>query len=226
MGKTVSKYILEIKFKPDSRILDKRGEIAESLLKEQFTDWNIQENRIDFSKKGNEEFGAYFSYRGLGVYSSYPNKLPFFKRNVKDFINSAWEYFESDTILRIGIRGIYLTEADKYQATFDKYKSTLFTVDNTLLEKFGGKLYDFAVPMNFTDGKDYFHVNTGPMYREQSEAIFDKIKDLPKFGVYVDVDFFKKDFLSIVKKEEVQAFIEKGLKKTEEINDLIQGMTV
>lgn len=224
--RTIFKNIIEVRFEPDSKILDKRGEITGSILNSQFTDWVIQENRIDFSKKGNEEFGAFFSYKNLGLYASYPNLLPFIKKNTKQFITSTWDYFKSNKIHRVGVRTVFLTETENYQKTFDSYKEKFFKVDEEMLSKFDGKLYDFGFPMNFVDGENYINVNTGPMYAKQSAQFFDKIKDIPKFGIFVDVDYYMKDCSLITKKEELIKFIEKGLDKARGYNEIITDRVV
>ena len=51
MEKIFSKHIVEIRHKPNSRFLDRRGETAELLAGSFFDQWGISNNRIDFSSK-------------------------------------------------------------------------------------------------------------------------------------------------------------------------------
>jgi hypothetical protein len=220
-NRTISKYFIEIRFEPDAGILDKRGKIAASVLKKQFTDWIIQENKIDFSKKGNDEFGAYFSYRNLGIYSSYPNALPFIKNSSKDFIKSTWDYFKNNKIQRIGVRTISLTETTDYQKTFDAYKENFFKINEETLGKFDGKLYDVGFPMDFIDGNKFTHIMTGPMYAKQSSQHFDKVKDIPKYGIFVDVDYYMDDCSSISTPQDLIKFIEEALNKGKHYKEII-----
>jgi len=65
MSKVISKHILEIRYKPNSRFLDRRGEIAYILSGQMFDQWNIGNNRIDFANKKHHNIEAFFSYRNL-----------------------------------------------------------------------------------------------------------------------------------------------------------------
>lgn len=220
-ARTIAKYFIEVRFEPDAKILDMRGEIATSVLKKQFTDWVISENKIDFSNKGTDEFGANFSYKGLGIYSSYPNPLTFIKNSAESFIKSTWDYFKDNKIQRIGIRTVSLTETTDYQKTFDAYKEKFFKVNEEMLSNFDGKLYDIGFPMNFVDGNKYIHMMTGPMYAKQSTQYFDNIKDIPKYGIFVDVDYYMEDCLSISTSKALINFIIEALDKEKRYREII-----
>ena len=77
MKKIISKHLVEIRYKPSSRFLDKRGEIADLLSSTTFDQWNISSNRIDFSSKEQENIGAFISFRNLGLFTNYPNTQDF-----------------------------------------------------------------------------------------------------------------------------------------------------
>ncbi len=108
MSKKISKHLIEIRYKPNSRFLDRLGEVAELLSGAIFDRWQISSNRIDFSSKEQENIGAFISFRNLGLFANYPNTQEFFVEKAKEFIRSAWTHFPSGKITRVGIRSTYL----------------------------------------------------------------------------------------------------------------------
>jgi hypothetical protein len=206
--------------------LDKRGEIADSLSGENFDQWNISNNRIDFSSKGNEEFGAFFSFRNFGLFANYPNTQEFFTEEAKDFIKNAWTHFPTDKITRIGIRSTYLIEAKDFKSSFDKYRSKFLALADSDLQEFGGDLIDLGFPLNFATGEDFFNVNTGPMEKSQSkEMVVDDEDKLPKTGIYVDIDYFRKEFSPHITQKNVLDFVDRGIQKADTVSKLIAEWT-
>ncbi len=222
MGKIISKHLIEIRYKPNSRFLDKRGELADNLSGGIFDQWTISANRIDFSKKGDENIGAFISYRNLGFFTNYPNAQNLFVEKTKEFIRTAWQHFPTGKITRIGIRSTYLSEAKDFKTVFDNLKNKFLAFSNDELKQFNGDLIDFAFPLNFVAGEDFFNVNAGPMEKTQSKEILaGEFEELPEAGLYVDLDYFRKEFTPYITQKQVFEFIDKGIKKGEEINKLL-----
>lgn len=226
MDKILSKHLIEIRYKPNSRFLDKRGEIADSLSGATFDQWNISNNRIDFSSKEHEDFGAFFSFRNFGLFANYPNTQEFFAEKAKDFIKAAWAHFPTGKITRIGIRSTYLIEAKDFKSAFDKYRSKFLALSDSDIEGFGGDLIDLGFPLNFATGEDFFNVNTGPMEKAQSKEMVVGDEDkLPKTGIYVEVDYFRKEFSPHTTQKNVLDFVDKGIQKSATVSELISEWT-
>lgn len=225
MKKIFSKHIVEIRYKPNSRFLDKRGEIAESLANTLFDQWNISNNRIDFLSKENENILAFFSFRNLGLFTNYPNTTDFFKEKAKDFIRSAWMHFSADKITRIGIRSTSLIESKSFKNSFDEYRKKFLGLSDEDLKKFDGDLIDVGFPLNFAVGEDFFNITTGPMEKSQSKGFLIDDKELPASGIYVDTDYFRKEFSPHITQKNVLDFVDKGIDKAEKIKDLVAGWT-
>jgi len=224
-NKTFSKHIIEIRYKPNSRFLDRRGEIAELLAGTFFDQWDISNNRIDFSSKGNENILAFFSFRNFGLFTNYPNTTDFFKEKAKDFIRSAWIHFSADKITRIGIRSTYLIGSKSFENSFDEYRKKFLGLSDEDLKKFDGDLIDIGFPLNFATGEDFFNITTGPMKKSQSKEFLIDSEELPASGIYMDIDYFKKEFSPHITQKNVLDFADKGIDKAEKIRDLIAGWT-
>ncbi len=225
MSKIISKHLVEIKYKPSSRFLDKRGEIADLLSSTTFDQWNISTNRIDFSSKEQENIGAFISFRNLGVFTNYPNTQDFFVEKAKDFIRSAWTYFPTGSITRVGVRSTYLIEAKDFKSAFDNYRSKFLAITEDELKQFNGDLIDIGFPLNFVVGEDFFNVTTGPMEKSQSKEMVIDDEKLPKTGIYVDVDYFRKEFSPHTTQKNILDFIDKGIKKADDVSKLIVKWT-
>lgn len=225
MRKIFSKYTVEIRYKPNSRFLDKRGEVAELLAGPFFDQWNISNNRIDFSNKANENVVAFISFRNLGLFTNYPNTADFFKEKANDFIKSAWTNFPTSKMTRIGVRSIYLIETESFKNSFDEYRKKFLGLSDEDLKKFEGDLIDLGFPLNFAVGEDFFNVTTGPMEKSQSKEFLIDNEELPASGIYVDTDYFRKEFSPHIIQKNVLDFVDKGIDKAEKIKDLIAGWT-
>ena len=69
----IAEYVVEIRFKPNARVLDKRGEIASNLLSKLLNQWSISSNQILLSSKENLDTKAVFSFKNVSFVSNYPN---------------------------------------------------------------------------------------------------------------------------------------------------------
>ena len=221
MSKKISNHIIEIRYKPDSRMLDKRGEIAQGLLSATFEHWDITNNRIDLSNSKNPNITAFFSFRNLGVASSYPNKISDFLKTAQAFIKSAWNFFPNNTITRIGVRSAFLIETKDFKKAFDGYRNKFLKLSDNDIKEFGGDLIDFAFPLNFMDGENNFNVMTGPMEKGQSIGLFKGEKDIFDSGIYVEIDYFRTEFSPHMIVKRAIELLNQGTKKAEELADLI-----
>jgi hypothetical protein len=224
MPKIFSKHIIEIRYKSNPRFLDRRGEIVEMLSGSLFDQWSIANNRIDFTSKKNENIAAFFSYRNLGLFSNYPNTTEYFKDKAREFIRAAWSYFLTKKITRIGIMSIYLIESKNFKESFDRYRSSFLGLSDDNLKKFEGDLIDLGFPLNFTVGEDFFNITTGPMEKIQSKEFIINDEELPDAGIYIDVDYFRKELSPYITQKNVLEFLDKGIEKADKVKSVIQDL--
>ena len=225
MEKIFSKHIVEIRYKPNPRFFDKRGELVESLVSNLFNQWNVSNNRINFLSKENEKISAFFGFRNFGLFTNYPNTTNFFKEKSKDFIHSAWTHFSTDKITRIGIRSIYLVGSKNPKKFFDEYRKKFLGLSDEDLKKFDGDLININFSLNFASGEDFFNIITGPMKKSQSKKFLIDDEKIPTSGIYVDTDYFRKEFSPHITQKNVLDFVDKGINNAAKIKDLIAGWT-
>jgi hypothetical protein len=204
--KATSKHVIEIRFKPDARFLDKRGIVADNLASPLFKRWNISSNRVDLSSEENQNVRAFFSYRNLGVVSTSPNKTEFFTQTAESFVRAAWQHLPNREFSRVGVRSMFLIEA------VQAYRERFLKLTDEELGEFKGDLIDIGFPLNFACGEDFFNVMTGPMRKEQAAHFFGEC-DLPPVGIFVDVDFFRKDLSPHVTPKNIAELLHNGISK-------------
>lgn len=221
--KMLQKHILEIRFTPTPSIVDKRGVIAESLVGDLLNGWSIGDNRINFTNKENKNFGAFVSYKNFGFISESPNDTDFFSENSKDFVKKTWNYIPTGKITRIGVRSTYLVEQSNFEKALENLKKEFLNLNGGKLEKFGGKLVDVGLPLNFKEGDVKFNINFGVMEKEQSSQFFIDEESVPDCGVFIDVDYFQDDNFSSVsaKQSNILQFIDNGLTKSKNVMETV-----
>ncbi len=223
MGNCISKHIVEIRFKPNASILDKRGHIAESLLGTRFDSWEIGPNRINLKNKDCKEIAGFFSVKNMGFSSAHPRSLKDFIDEAKDFIKGAWGFRGTSEITRIGVRSRFLTEVSDFKEAFVAYRDCFLKLGGEEIKKFGGELKDVGFPMTFKMGDRSFNITTGAMEKKQALEYYGDEEGVPEASNYVEVDYFKTAFRGEYKQRDALRFIEVGTKKAEEINKLISG---
>lgn len=220
MTKEIAKYVVEIRFTPDPRILDKRGEIAENISNNFLEEWKISSNKIEFTSKENESALAYFSYKNFALVSDYPNDKNFFLDKSEQLIKSSWQYFPTNKIIRLGVRSTFFIKTDSFKKTFESYKDSFLKIEDNKLKEIG-ELVDMGFPLNFIVDNDHIHTTTGPMEKEQAKQSFGEIEEIPESGIFLDVDYFRKDFSSYIKQKDVLDFVKKAVDKSDDIKNTI-----
>lgn len=221
MSKCISKHLVEIRFKPSPSVLDKRGQIAESLSGKLFDRWGISQNRIDFRNKDCKYVTGFFSFRNIGFSSVYPQPLEYFVEKAKDFIKRAWVFFGTNDITRIGVRATFLSEVADFKESVKAYRNCFLKLSEEEVKKFGGDLVDVGFPLNFRAGDKFFNITTGPMEKAQAVNYYGDEEGIPETSIYLDVDYFKTTFKSTLRQKQVLDFIDEGTQKAQEINNLI-----
>lgn len=228
INQILSEHIIEIRFKPNANILDKRGEITTALTSNIFDQWSISDQQILLSSKENTKVQGSFSYKNTSFQTSYPNNTEFFLSHAENFIKSSWSSFPSNEIARIGIRTRYIVPVKDFKTAFDSYRKTFLGLNDKQIERFGGNLIDLGFPLNFVDGQNFFNVTTGPMEKKQFIQIF-KEEDGEDFfadGLFLDVDYFKQEFSPYTKQKDVINFMKAGVKKAETVLSVVTDLII
>lgn len=224
--KLINEHVIEIRFKPDARILDKRGEIANLLTVNPFDQWNISTNKINFLSKDNPNLEAYFSFKNTGLISSYPNETKSFIEETEKFIKTVWNHFPTNEITRVGIRSRYVLPAKDFKTMFDAYKEKFLGIKDDDLKKLGGDLIDLGFPLNFVDGENFFNIHTGPMEKKEFSNLVKNQDEIFDNGVFLDFDFFKEKFSPYTKQKDIVDFLKLGVKKAENALSVISGWII
>lgn len=223
MNKKISeKLICEVRVKPDSIFLDKRGEIANIISKNKtFLHWNIGPNKIDFSSDSNKNIKAQFSYLGFSVSSESPNNRSYLVGNLKTIIEDTWEYWSHNSIKRTGARSTYVIEVDSFKEIFGLIKEKFLIPGG--LNICSSSLYDIGISLNFSDGEKFSHVSIGPMEEKQIKENFpdQTKKDLPKNALFIDIDSFKNSLSPNIQKKDLISLIKELFIENEKIKENI-----
>lgn len=193
---SVSEHILEIRYKPNPKILDYRGTWAELISKElSLSEWLILENRIDiFDKPKKETFFVGFRNSGYICFNSPTSN--YFPDKATKFVKYLFslEVFGNPIIVeRLGVRSKFITP---HQPGFDdlreRYASRYLVLTDKAREAIGAKLADIGGPLNFADKLGNFNTFSGPMVQDQMKEFIQQQPEYPEVGLYYDIDYWQK----------------------------------
>lgn len=190
----LNEHVLEVRYKPNPKVLDNRGSWAEAIS--DFMDlplWRITENRIDIydEKNGDRAFVGFLN-AGFIVHNT-PTKNYFSDKAVKFFryLFTLKDFPKTPHVERIGVRSKFCKE---YKGSFDQLREKYISNYLSLTEKakniINSELIDIGGPLNFADKYGNFNTMSGPMTDEQLSQSFNKPEDVPAVGLYFDIDYW------------------------------------
>jgi hypothetical protein len=222
----VSKHIVEIRFKPDGNMIDRKGYIANFLVdgNNLFDRWSI-EDRVNLRADDNPNIKAFISHKNVGVTSHHPNNSDLFIAEASKFIHSAWSLFGDRPLLRLGVRSTLVVPVGDFAATVERYKDKFLKLDNSDLQQLGGEIIDVGFPIHFVSGDDCFNIMTGPMKSEQIQMFMKEVdsKYYPSVGIFLDLDYSRTKFSGRMKQQAVCDYISSGVAKAYDILNTIQN---
>ena len=192
----ISEYIFEVRYKPNPKIMDLRGNWAE-LISEHLSlpHWLIVENRIDiFNNDKNELAFVGFRNSGFTCFNS-PTENYFPEKAVKFFkFLSDLKGFEKPLFVeRLGVRSKFISA---YKEDFSKLLDLFIVRYINLTEKakkeIDATLIDIGAPLNFVDHLGNFNTMSGPMKKEQMKVFITKADTYPEVGLFYDIDYWSK----------------------------------
>jgi len=191
-------FTVEIRFKPNPRMLDHRGDWAARLCERlDLPKWVIADNIIDIHDEPTTQ-RAIIAYNrcaltmidvgGCEVFTARAAKLLTCLFELPDFGTRLWVY-------RLGVKPRFCTPFDgAFEQLLKQVKDRYFDLKTEAHEAVvsSATLVDIGAVLEFRDDCGDFKSQCGAMKRQQSKAIMDyrKEDDLPLVGFYYEIDYF------------------------------------
>lgn len=192
---TPTEVTFEIRYRPNPRVLDVRGEWADDLSSHlTLPHWNIVENRVDIFSSDKQDH-AFVSFRNAGMVVQNPPTENYFSDKAVRFVKRLLSFPVMGSSLHVERIGLRYKQAIPYDLTFEALVAQLTAsyirlspeLETAML---GARLEDMGAPLNFVDSVGHFNTVVGPMKEEQFKQSFRSDQNLPAVGVFVDVDYW------------------------------------
>lgn len=198
MPTKVTEHVCEIRFKPNARVLDYRGQWAELIAEHMnASEWHIRENRLDvFDKSEARRF--FLAFRNCGVTIRDAATGTYFLDHAGRFLQYALSFDPIQKPVVVERLGVRLRSFRSFDGTFDtllmRYTSRVLTLTPGAAEVLGGNLLDIGGNLNFSDDVGTYHTMSGPMKAEQAKKFLerDEAYEFPNVGVFMDCDYWSK----------------------------------
>lgn len=226
----INEQILEIRYKPNPKVLDYRGSWAEAISDHmKLPEWRILENRIDIFNESNRD-RVFVGFKNAGfVTHNAPTKNYFSDKAVKvfRFLFTLTGFDKTPFIERIGVRSKFCKE---YEGTFDelreKYVSNYLCLTDKAKKIMDAKLMDIGGQLNFADRYGNFNTMSGPMISAQMAQYFEATEEFSKVGLFFDIDYWLKPEKTMDSQEilkTIEQFANSGWDKYESATKVIWG---
>jgi len=198
----VAQHVFEMRHAASGTFLDVRGYIADYIRAEGFfPHWKIDANVINFRDeigaiKSDGAFVGYKSAGYIGLNSQTRNYFP-------DRASSFWKlliknnHYKIPQPVRFGARTTLFIPSE---LSFDEINKTMFehyfTDKSRLL--IGGKETDFQFTIELKEDVYDVRLLAGPLHKNEAGQYFQfESENFKKCGIYLDIDYFKTDNLSL-----------------------------
>lgn len=190
----LSEHTLEVRFKPNSVMLDHRGSWAAIIAAETgLTEWKIIENRVDFRPPDKSQL-AFISFRNFGMTIKDQPTPNFFADKAKKLIRVVMRLkgFEDPLpIERIGLRAKICQPVEcDFAEVANHVREVFFKTE--ALEKLGGdeNVIDVAAVLYFKTSLGQINSQISANNAEQLKRIFPAHTDYPEASWAADLDYF------------------------------------
>ncbi|OGC04850.1 hypothetical protein A2276_02675 [candidate division WOR-1 bacterium RIFOXYA12_FULL_43_27] len=226
----LNEHIMEIRYKPNPRIIDLRGQWAEEISAHmKMSEWAIVENRVDIFRKDNHD-RVFVGFRGMGFICHRSDSKSYFPDHAIRFLKFIFSLdgFEKNPLIdRIGVRSKFCIEYEKnFEELRDLYASKYIVLSDRAKKIINAKLVDLAGPWNFADDLGNFNTQSGPMVKTQIAQFFNDeiVTQLPDVGLFFDIDYSVKPRKSMREDEVVKlvgGFAERAWKRNEDFKKIV-----
>jgi len=227
-----NEMLVEVRYKPNARILDFRGTWAKAISEfMELPHWQIVENRIDIFTE-DRAIRAFVGFRnaGLGLLES-PNRSYFGDQATKllRFVLELEGFGDPLLVERLGVRSKF---CDPFKGTFDdlrdRFSSRYITLTDRAKVAIGAdaRLVDIGAPLNMADRLGNFNSMSGPMAKDQFPRLFMKDEVFPDVGLYYDIDYWVKPEREVPGKQilgQVKDFSAAAWDRHERLRDLLMA---
>jgi hypothetical protein len=226
----ISDHTLEVRYRPNAKILDFRGSWAEAISAHmKLSEWTILENRVDIYDKNTKE-RAFVGFRNAGyVAVDVPTRNYFLDKTSKylKYLFSLEGFGKSLVVERLGLRSTFCRPfAGEFSELLEKYTSNYLSLTPKAKELLKAKLLDIGGPLNFEDEYGKFNTVSGPMYQGQIGQFFDRKEGLPAVGLFFDIDYSVSPNAVLAEKEvlkKIEQFANSAWDRFETVSKLILG---
>lgn len=198
----LSEHTLEVRHAASGTFLDLRGFIADYIRQHNiFPHWQIESNVINFRDEPNtiKSGGAFVGYKSLGYVLLDPFTKNLFEDKAISFLNLLIKNgrYNIPEPNRFGTRAMVFIPSSK---NFDEINKAMF--EGLFNEKaktaVGGKETDLQFTIELKEDLFDARVMGGPMHKDEVKRHFKFDSDqFSKCGIFLDIDFFKTDNLSL-----------------------------
>jgi hypothetical protein len=229
---TSNEHVLEVRYKANARMVDRRGSWADSIAKHmRLRHWKIDTNVVNVFNPG-ATLRVFAGYRSAGLIAldtATRNFFPDTARELLECLTGLDGFRVPIEVERLGVRSKFCTP---YEGSFDDLRDRCVSKyagpTEAALEAIGSdaRLTDVGAPLNFEDSLGSFNSGAGPMKRDQLVAFFQKDDGFPEVGLFYDIDYWVQPPEPLSGREVIRltsAFAQAAWDRHERVRDLILG---
>lgn len=205
----IERFILEFRYPPVVGLFDWRGELTEHLIKELNLDgFRITDQRIDVTIPESREFQAFVTLQNAGLVLD--------DSSLEDFNEKSGKYFEAlrsfgkfspREVARLGVKfSIFVHwKGHGFEKVRSLFESNVLKPDVSLFSTGNETLIDSGLPLHFRGEGYKFNLKVGPMHQNQAlrdyfynPRVYQELsgvpkKNIPKDGIFFDIDVFQEN---------------------------------
>lgn len=190
----VSEQTLEIRYKPNAKILDFRGSWAEAISAHmKLPEWGILENRVDIYD-GTTKERAFVGFRNAGYVAQDAPTKNYFPDKTSKYVKYLFNlegFGKALHVERLGVRCKFLRAFEgEFTKLLEKYTSNYLSLTDKAKEVLNAKLLDISGPLDFQDQYGNFNTLSGPIREEQIGRFLERKEGLPAVGFFFDIDYW------------------------------------
>lgn len=224
----ISESLLEIRYKPNSKIIDRRGTWAELISNHMNLDeWRVDTNRIDIHDKANLN-RAFVAFRNAGFITRNvptPNFFPDQAVKLFRYLFSMEGFGKSIIIERFGLRQRFAsTFHGSFEDLRDRYSTRFLALTDAAKEAINAEIVDIGGPLNFRDRHGHFNTMSGPMRSSQLQEFFPEEEEYPEVSFYFDIDYWLRPNKETPENDVIKwikTFAQEGWARHERVRDFI-----